>query len=341
MRLKVEQLDSALQKVLSPVYFLSGDEPLQLGELADAIRKAGKINDYHHREIISVDKNFNWNELAFASDSLSIFSDKRIIELRIPTGALGVDGAKAVTNYCNRPPEDTILLITAGKIDSKSTKSRWFEALDKIGVIIQVWPLEGADLNRWLQQRFQKRGLQTDAQGLVVLAARVEGNLLAAAQEIEKLYVLYGSGFISVDQIYDVVADSSRYDVFKLMDAVLATDINKVIKILSGLKAESIAAPVVLWALTRDARLIIQVKLAIAKGQNTDLVLRNHGVWDRRKQLITQAMNRLSDNQLNKILVASAKADRQIKGQELGDAWETLLAISLLFCNPALNMALS
>ncbi len=341
MRLKVDQLVSALQKGLSPVYFLSGDEPLQLGELADAIRKTAKLKDYNNREIISVDKTFNWNELAFASDSLSIFSDKRIIELRIPSGTLGVEGAKALINYCNRPPEDTILLITAGKIDSKSTQSRWFEALDKIGVIVQVWPLEGTDLNRWLQQRLQKRSLQTDAQGIGVLAARVEGNFLAAAQEIEKLYVLYGSGFISVDQIYDVVVDSSRYDVFKLMDAVLATDINKVLKILSGLKSESIAAPVVLWALTRDARLIIQIKLAIAKGQNTDVVFRNQGVWDKRKQLITQAMNRLSDNQLNKILVVSAKADRQIKGQESGDAWETLLAISLLFCNPALNMALS
>ena len=341
MRLKVDQLGSALQKGLSPVYFLSGDEPLQIGELADAIRKTAKLKDYNNREIISVDKTFNWNELAFASDSLSIFSDKRIIELRIPSGTLGVEGAKALINYCNRPPEDTILLITAGKIDSKSIQSRWFEALDKIGVIVQVWPLEGTDLNRWLQQRLQKRSLQTDAQGIGVLAARVEGNLLAAAQEIEKLYVLYGSGFISVDQIYDVVADSSRYDVFKLMDAVLATDINKIFKILSGLKSESIAAPVLLWALTRDARLIIQIKLAIAKGQNTDVVFRNHGIWDKRKQLITQAMNRLSDNQLNKILVVSAKADRQIKGQESGDAWETLLAISLLFCNPALNMALS
>ena len=318
MRLKVEQLDSALQKGLSPVYFLSGDEPLQLGELADAIRKAGKINDYHHREIISVDKNFNWNELAFASDSLSIFSDKRIIELRIPTGALGVDGAKAVTNYCNRPPEDTILLITAGKIDSKSTKSRWFEALDKIGVIIQVWPLEGDDLNRWLQLRLSKRGLQADQQGLQLLASRIEGNLLAAAQEIEKLYVLYGSVFVSVDQIYDVVADSSRYDVFKLMDAVLATDINKLIKILSGLKAESVAAPVVLWALTREARLIIQIKLALGKGHDKNLVFKNLCVWDKRKQLINQTMNRLSENQLNKILVLSAKVDRQIKGQEAG-----------------------
>ena len=340
MRLKVEQLERALQKGLSPVYFLSGDEPLQLGELADAIRKTAKINDYNNREIISVDKNFNWNELAFVSDSLSIFSDKRLLELRIPSGSLGVDGAKAVINYCNRPAQDTILLITAGKIDSKSTKSKWFDALDKLGVIIQVWPLEGDDLSRWLQQRLHKRGLQTDAQGVELLAARVEGNLLAAAQEIEKLYVLYGTGSISVDQIYDVVADSSRYDVFKLMDAVLATDINKLIKILSGLKAESVAAPAVLWALTREARLIIQIKLALAKGHDKNLVFKNLGVWDKRKQLITQTMNRLSDNQLNKILVLSAKADRQIKGQEAGDAWETLLVICLFFCNPALNTAL-
>ena len=336
MRLKVEQLPNALQKGLSPVYFLTGDEPLQLGELADAIRKSARDQSYGNREILAVDKNFNWNELAFVSDSLSIFAEKRIIELRIPSGAPGVEGAKALLAYCNRLPDETILLIVAGKIANSSIKSRWFEALDKTGVIIQVWPLEGADFIKWIQQRLQKRGLQSDAQGVQLLASRVEGNLLAAAQEIEKLYVLYGDSFVSATQIYDVVVDSSRYDVFKLMDTVLAADLSKTIKILSGLKAEGTVATIVLWAFTRDARLLIQIKLALAKGQNKDLVFKNYQIWDKRKQSISQTITRLTDRNLRQILMICAKADRQIKGQESGDAWETLYSICVLFCNPAL-----
>ena len=341
MRLRVEQLENTLKKGLSPVYFFSGDEPLQLWELADAVRKSARKNAYANREVLVVDKSFNWHELVFAADSLSIFSDKRILELRISTGSVGVDGAKALINYCNRPAEDTILLITSGKIDNKSTKTRWFEAIDKVGVIIQVWPLEGADLLRWIQQRLQKRDIQVDLPSAQLLAARVEGNLLAAAQEIEKLYVLYGSGFASLEQVYDVVADSSRYDVFNLMDTVLSADVNKIIKVLSGLKGEGTATPIVLWGLMREARQLLQIKLALAKGQNKDFVFKNHQIWDKRKQLVSQALQRLSDNDLNTILVVSAKADRQIKGQQAGDAWETLLAICLMFCEPALCADLS
>ncbi len=193
MRIRPEQLNAALQKGLAPVYFISGDEPLQLGEMADAVRKAARQAGFETREIFSADTGFEWNELAVSADSLSIFADKKIIDLRLPSGTPGTEGSKALITYCERLPEDTLLLITAGKLASASLKTRWFQALDKAGCVIQVWPLEGQDLIRWLQQRMQSRGLQAEAEGLRTLAARIEGNLLAAAQEIEKLYVLYGA----------------------------------------------------------------------------------------------------------------------------------------------------
>ena len=333
MRIKPEQLSAALKKGLMPVYFISGDEPLQLGEIADAVRLAARTAGFENREIISVETGFEWNRLAFSADSLSIFADKKIIDLRLPTGTPGTDGAKALIAYCGRLPEDTLLLITAGKVASGALKSRWLEALDKHGVVIQVWPLEGQDLIRWLQQRMQQRGLSAETDGLRLLASRIEGNLLAAAQEIEKLYVLYGTGSLSQKQIVDVVADSSRYDVFKLMDSVLSAGVNRIIKILSGLRAEGIAAPVVLWALTREARSLIKIKLAIAGGQPRDLVFKNNQIWDKRKQLVSNALHRLSDHDLTGILVLSAQADRQIKGQQPGDAWETLRAICLMFAS--------
>lgn len=334
MRLKPEQLVTALQKDLAPVYFISGDEPLQLGEMADAIRAAARKAGYDSREVLVADSGFSWNELMESAGSLSIFTDKKIIDLRLPSGTPGTDGAKALIAYCERLKpgmEDTLLLITAAKLAGSSLKTQWFQALDKAGCVIQVWPLEGQDLIRWLQQRMQRRGLQADAEGIRILASRIEGNLLAAAQEIEKLYVLYGPGQLSNQQIFDVVADSSRFDVFKLMDSVLAAKVGRIFKVLSGLRAEGVAAPVVLWALAREARALIKIKQALAQGQNKALAFKNNQIWDKRQQLVGDALNRLGDSDLNSILTLSAKADRQIKGQQQGDPWETLLAVCLKF----------
>lgn len=331
MRLKPDQLNVALQKSLASVYFLSGDEPLQLGEMADAIRKAARATGYNSREIFSVDSTFSWSQLAMAADSMSIFSDKKIIELRIPSSTVGTEGAKALSTYCQRLPADTLLLISIGKLASATLKSRWLESIDKVGVVIQVWALDGQDLLNWLQQRLLQRGLHVDTDGIKLLASRIEGNLLAADQEITKLYVLYGAGQLSTAQIADAVADSSRYDVFKLMDWVLAAQTNRIIKILAALRAEGIAAPVILWALTREARSLIHIKLALAGGQHKDTVFRNNQIWDKRKPLVDKALTRLNLQQLNSILVLAAQADRQIKGQQSGDAWETLLAVCLLF----------
>ena len=333
MRIKPEQLSAALQKGLMPVYFFTGDEPLQLGEMADAVRKAARKAGFESREIISAESGFEWNQLAFTAESLSIFAEKKIIDLRLPSGTPGTEGSRALIAHCERLPEDTLLLITAGKIASSALKTRWLEALDKVGVVVQVWSLESQDLIRWLQQRTQQRGLHVETDGLRLLASRIEGNLWAAAQEVEKLYVLYGTGNISNQQIFEVVADSSRYDVFKLMDCVLSASVNRIFKVLSGLQSEGIAAPLVLWALTRDARLLIKIKLALSQGQNREAAFKNNQIWDKRKQLVSNALNRLSDSDLNNILVLSAKADRQIKGQQQGDAWETLLAISLMFAS--------
>jgi DNA polymerase-3 subunit delta len=331
MRIKPGQLSAELKKGLKPIYFITGDEPLQLGELADVIRKTAKLAGYDNREVISVDANFEWHQLAFIADAMSIFSDKKIIDLRLPSGAPGIDGAKALVAYCGRLQEDNLLLITAGKLASAALKTRWFEALDKQGIVIQVWPLEGQDLINWLQQRLLLRGLSADTDGLRLLATRVEGNLLAAAQEIEKLYVLYGESRLSLQQILDVVADNSRYDVFKLIDSVLSDREDRIVKILSGLRDEGVAAPVVLWALTREARSLIKIKWALTGGQSRDMVYKNNQIWDKRKQIVSNGLNRLSDKHLTSMLVVSAKADRQIKGQESGDAWGTLREICLMF----------
>lgn len=333
MRLKPEQTELHLQQGLAPVYLISGDEPQQLGELADAVRAAARKAGFDTREIFSVDTGFEWNTLMVSAGSMSIFSDKKIIDLRLPAATPGAEGSKVLISYCQRLPEDTLMLISTGKLAADALKSRWFQALDEVGVVIQVRPLEGQDLIRWLQKKLQLRGLHADIEGLRVLAARIEGNLLAAVQEIEKLYILYGSGPLSSQQIIDVVADSSRFDVFKLVESVLSANINRIFKILSVLRSEGVAAPIVLWAITREARVLIKIKHALSQGRSKDTVYKSHQIWDKRQQLISNALNRLDQHELDRIMILSAKADRQIKGQEQGDPWETLLNVCLAFAS--------
>jgi DNA polymerase-3 subunit delta len=331
MRLKSEQLAGSLQKSLGAVYLISGDEPLQIVELSDAIRQAAKHAGFLEREIFSTDTGFEWSEITTSSQSMSIFGDKKVIDLRIPTANFGNEGAKTLISYCEKLPADTVLLITCGKLNAAAMKTKWFEAVDKVGVTIQVKPLEGDELLQWLQHRLQQRGLNADRAGLALLAERVEGNLLAASQEIEKLYVLYGASILTKDQIFDVVADSSRYDVFKLIDAIGAANPNRIFKVLAGLQAEGIAPPVVLWALMREARTLCKVKIELSEGKNKDIVFRNNQIWDKRIGLVEKAIKRLSHKQLFEILTLCAKADRQAKGQESGDVWEAILAVCLLF----------
>lgn len=330
MWLKAEQLSSALARNLAPIYFVSGDEPLQVGEAADAIRLAAKNAGYENRELFTVDAHFSWMDFLQAADSMSIFSDKKIIDLRLPSGKPGMEGSKALIKYCDRLPEDTLLLITASKLDKSAKKSKWVTTLEKHGVVIQVWPLEGTDLVRWIQQRMQLRGLSSNKQGLGLIASRVEGNLLAANQEIEKLYVLYGQGVLTEQQIQEVVADASRYDVFNLVTAALTGRVDRVNKILLGVRQEGVAAPVVLWALTREIRSLLGIQQQLEAGQPRNSVFMKHQVWDKRQKLVSHALTRLSRQGLLNALLLATKTDRQIKGEQRGDCWESLLEICLI-----------
>ena len=329
MWLKAEQLPAALARKLAPIYFISGDEPLQSGEAADAVRLAAKNAGYENRELLTVDRHFSWGDFLQTADSMSIFSDKKIIDLRMPSGKPGMDGSKALVSYCERLPEDTLLLITSGKVDKSTKKSKWLTTLEKHGVAIQVWPLEGADLAKWIGQRMQRRGLSADSNGLGLIASRVEGNLLAANQEIEKLYVLYGQGKLTEQQIATVVADASRYDVFNLVDAALSGRVDRVNKILLGVQHEGIAAPIVLWALSREIRSLISIQQKLDSGQPRNSVFMQHQVWDKRQKLVSDALSRLTRKNLMDTLLIAARTDRQIKGEQQGDCWESLLEISL------------
>ncbi|QPK65125.1 DNA polymerase III subunit delta [Methylomonas sp. LL1] len=335
MRVKPDQLETTLKNGLQPVYLISGDEPLQLGEAADAIRFAARQADYSVREVIGIEQGNEWPQLALEADSLSIFAEKKLIDLRLPSAKPGAEGAKALIQYCQHLPAETILLITAGKLDSAAQKSQWFQAIDHAGTVVQVWPLQGQDLLNWLQRRAERKGMRLEPDAVKSLAARIEGNLLAAAQEIEKLYILHGQAKIGKALIEDAVADSARFDVFKLMDALLAGKLNRAVKILNGLKAEGIASAVVLWALSRETRVLLNIKAELKQGTHQEAVFKKYQIWDKRKQLVQDAIRRLTIAKLQSVLEASADADQQIKGQLSGDSWESLFLICLKFCQPA------
>lgn len=334
MKLRSDQLAASLSKSLLPIYLITGEEPLQLGEAADEIRLAARKAGYIQREVITIDNGHEWPQLLDEASSLSIFADQKLIELRMSNVKPGVEGGKALQAYCQQMPEQTVLLIIAtGKLDAAAQKSQWFQALDAAGGIVQVWPLLGRDLLDWLQRRAARKGMDVDAEAVKSLAMRVEGNLLAAAQEIEKLYILHGHARIDQVMIEADVADSSRFDVFKLTDALLQGKTTRAIKILNNLRAEAVAAPVVLWAIAKELRVLCAIK----PGVSLEAVFKKYSVWDKHKQHIQQAAARLSNAQWQKLLRQCAQADRQIKGQADGDCWETLFVICLAFCGKLPN----
>lgn len=336
MRITIDQLTEHLKKSLASIYLLAGDEPLQLAEAADDIRQAAKQSGYLHREVINIDKGTEWLQLSEAAESLSIFSDNKLIDLRLPSAKPGIDGDKILQAYSQNPPENTILLITSGKIENAATKSQWYQALDKVAVIVTVWPLQGSALIDWLQRRASRRGLLIEADALKMLATRIEGNLLAAAQELEKLYILHGQARITQAMIEAEVSNNARFDVFILNDALLSGQLNRSLHILQGLKAEGIAAPVIIWALSREARMLYSIKIKSAQGASLDTLFKSFNVWDKRKPIVQTALSRLKESDLQAILQLCAKTDQQIKGQLSGDAWEGLWQICLRFVKTGL-----
>lgn len=329
MKVQLAQLSAHLNKQLAPVYILSGDEPLQLGEAADVIRAAARKADYANREIMEVDSRFDWNQLMQEANSLSLFADKKIIDMRIPGGKPGREGSKAFSEYCARIPEDTLLLITLPKLDKGQANSKWYKALDQSGVSLQIWPIAPAQLANWVKGRMQQAGLQPAAEVAEMLAERVEGNLLAARQEIEKLLLIYGPGKISIDQLIGMIADSARFDVFTLVDAALQGKSSRCVRILAGLKGEGLAPQIVLWALAREIRSMCSMAANVAQGSSLDQVLNQARVWSNRKALVKNGLSRLRPTQWMGLLTLCQKADAATKGAITEDPWLLFEKITL------------
>jgi len=332
MRLNASDLEAHLKRQLLPLYLLTGDEPLQLGEAADRLRRHARDQGYASREVFEVDNRFDWGDFLTAANSLSLFAERRVLDLRIPAGTPGQEGSKALVAYAERPAEDTLLLITLPKLDKPQQGSKWLKALETVGAMVQVWPVEPAQLPAWIDRRMRAKGLQPTREAVLLLADRVEGNLLAAAQEIDKLVLLHSGDPLDATALEQAVADSARYDVFKLVDAALEGKTARVLRILGGLKGEGAAEPIVLWALVREIRTLAAIAGDLERGVPLQRALNRPGLWEKRKPLLGQGARRLSLRRWQRLLQLCARADRAIKGRENADPW-------LLFQDIATQMA--
>ena len=329
MRIDSEDLPRHLSKGLGSLYVVHGEALLLAIEAADAIRTAAKEAGYSEREVIIAEQHFKWAELRNSAQSMSLFSSRKVIDLRIPSGKPGVEGAQALQEHCENLNPDTLTLISLPHLDGTAMKSKWFSALEQHGTVISAAEIPLAALPAWIAARLKRQGQSTDADTLSFLAQRTEGNLLAAFQEIQKLALLFPAGSLTFEQVKDSVMDVARYDVFKLSEAMLAGDAERYARILDGLRAEGTATVLILWSVAEDIRTLAKVSRALQQNGNLAGALRDARVWGVRQKLVERAVRRFTPAFAERALRQAALIDKLVKGLRHGDVWDELLQLGM------------
>ena len=334
MRLYPEKLAGHLQQQLLPVYLVSGDEPLLLQECCDLIRQRARQQGCTEREVIDAGvSGFKWQDILHSANSMSLFAERKLVELRLPSGKPGAEGSKALCEYLDIAGGEDVLLIISGKIDKQSTNSKWYKALDQAGATIQVWPVDAKDLPRWLQQRVRNAGMSIDGDALQLRCARVEGNLLAAVQEVEKLKLLARDTQITAATVTEAVSDNARYNLFDMTDSALRGDATASLRMLHGLRGEGTEPPVVLWALAREIRTLYETQLDCDKGRSAQQALSARRVWKNRIPLLQSALSRHNTDSLSRLLQQASAVDGSIKGFAGGKPWDNLESLISDLCH--------
>ena len=329
MQISADQLPSHLKRGLAPIYFVYGEEQLLVEECTRAIRDAAHAAGYLERQVLTVESGFDWNGLFNSTQSLSLFSERRLIELRLPTGKPGEAGAKVLMEIAARPPADTVFVVSGGKLDKQTRETKWVKALESAGAVIAVYPPEAAQWPAWIRRRMEMKGLRPGPGVVDLLAHLMEGNLLACAQEIDKLAMLFGAAEVGLDDIEGNLSDNARYNVFALADASLRGEPVAVARILDSLRGEGVEPILILWALAREARELSRMAAMVAAGQPVMRVLDTRRVWAKRKPLVSAALKRLSPEAAQDLLRRAARTDRILKGRGAGDVWQELQCLAL------------
>ena len=343
MRIRPEQLERHLARGLASVYVVHGDEPLQREESLDAIRSAARAAGFAERIVLHAESGFDWSELQTHAANLSLFAERRLIDLRVSGGSPGRDGGPSLAQYAANPPPDLVLLLSCARLDRRSTSTKWFKALEGAGDVIEVYPVRGHDLPRWIVDRSAVRGIAFERDAAAALAERSEGNLLACAQEIDKLHLLVEGRPITVDDVMGTVADSARFGAFDLIDPALQGDGARTVRILHVLREEGVEPFHVLGSLTWAIRGVCAVAAGVEGGARFDDALRMaSGGWWRRKQALRSALRRMPRRGWIGLLDVAEGVDRCLKGApsrsgavvrwSRADAWVGLERLVLGMC---------
>jgi DNA polymerase III subunit delta len=329
MKLTVDKLSQQLNKSLAPIYIVSGDETLLVEETSQLIQDAAIKKGFTEREIYYITPQFDWNQLLATANNLSLFAEQSLIELRIPTGKVNDAGKKALKEYAGNPPANKILLIISGKLETSTQNTKWFKTIEQAGIFAPIWPITTAQLPYWLKDRLNKEGLTATPDALQFLTERTDGNLLAARQEIEKLSLLYDKKQLTLDEIINAISDSARYNIFVLADTILGGNAKRALSILAHLKAEGTEPTIILWALTREIRTLVNMAEIAKQGLPIDQILAQQKVWEKRKPFYRLALKRSNLNKLLKLLKNAGVVDRIIKGVEPDNVWDKLNQLTL------------
>lgn len=334
MQIDSEQLDRQLARQLAPLYLVHGEETLLAMEAADRVRAAARQRGHTEREVMIVEPGFDWGRLAQSGASLSLFATRRLLDIRVPTASPGTEGAEALTAHAERLPPDTVTLVSMPRLDRRARESRWFKAMDAAGLVVQAQRITPDRLPGWLAARLEANGHAAAPEVLDFLAGRVEGNLLAARQEVEKLALLLPPGRLTLDDVKAAVLDVARYDVFDLGLAVLEQQPERALRILSGLRAEGAGPPLVLWVLAEDVRTMLRVHAAASRGLPQAQTLRELRVWGERQTAMQRCLRRVTRATLERALAHAARIDRIVKGVAPGNFWDEIQDLALRIAAP-------
>jgi DNA polymerase-3 subunit delta len=329
MPVRAEQLEAQLAKSLAPLYVIHGDEPLLALEAADAVRAAARRGGYTEREVFTVERHFDWSELEHAAASRSLFGGNKLIELRIPGGKPGPAGAEALEAHCARLVADSLTLVTLPRLDRAGQQSAWFRSLAEAGVLVEIFPIERARLPQWIGARLARQRQRAGREVLEFLADRVEGNLLAAHQEVLKLGLLLPEGEIALVSAQETVANVARYDAYACGAALLDADLARYVRVLEGLRGEGEAPSYVLWVLAEELRALERIHEGLAQSRPLEPLLRENRVWGPRQQRVKAALGRLPPAAVAAALRHAAAIDRMIKGVARGAPWDEFLKLGL------------
>jgi DNA polymerase-3 subunit delta len=330
MRIAIDDIATSLSKLgddaLPKIILINGNEPLLVEEALDKLRLVLRDRGFSERLKYQVETGFDWGKVTGAGQSMSLFSERRLIELRVPK-SLGAPGTKALTEFCNQPPQDDILVVIMPALDKRQRSAKWAKLVENTGWVADCYDISPQQFPRWLKMRLQSRALRVENGVVDLLAEQLEGNLLAAAQEIDKIQVLADNGAVTLKLLTESLADQARFDVYTLTDVCLLGDFNRALRIKQRLQMEGVEPVIVVWALVRELRTMAAISSALSRGENQASVFKQFRIWSKREAVVGTALKRLVSREWYQLLQNAAKLDQSIKGQrfsEVGDAWQQI-----------------